>query len=440
VSPLRTILRLLRGSSAASAVANVAMTNGLVLCLNVMTGVLTARLLGPEGRGELAALLLWPQFLAQAFAFALPSAVIYHTRKDPSQRAEIAGRGLLLSLAGGALAAVVGVVAMPWLLRNADAELVRRARWMMVFAPMGTFSMLLTALVQLQERFHFYNFIRYSPLILTVSGLLLLQATATLTPLTGALAYYLPGIPVYAVMIVSVVRTLRPTLRGTGYARRLISYGARAYGGEAAGTLLSYLDKLVLVNLLSLSAYGTYIVIFNLSRVIVTLGSSIAPVLFPRTAGRAADDVFRSTERALDVATPLLLLCALGSTALGGIALRMLYGAAFGGGHGALIMLSFEAMLFSIAYVLVQPFLALDRPGIVTFVQLAFVGVLALMMWLLVPPLGVNGAALALLLTTAVRVLATHRAFRLFGGIRPPRILPDLRGAVAWFRRLREAS
>ena len=39
------------------------LTSGGVLAVNVLTGILLARTLGPGGRGELAALLLWPSML-----------------------------------------------------------------------------------------------------------------------------------------------------------------------------------------------------------------------------------------------------------------------------------------------------------------------------------------------------------------------------------------
>jgi len=441
MSPLGSAWRLLRGTSAASAVANVAVTNGFILGLNVLTGVLTARLLGPAGRGELAALLLWPQFLGYAFAFALPSAVIYLARRDASNKRGIAGTAILLSLVGGLCAAAVGTLALPALLRQADHTLLSQARWMMVFTPFATVSTMLTALIQLEERFHFYNLLRYAPLVLTFVALVILGSTGGLSPLSGALAYLLPGVPVFLWMCWWVWRSLRPTLVDWRiHARPLVSYGARAYGGEAAGTVLAQVDKLVLVNLLTASAFGVYVVLFNLSRVITLLASAIAPVLFPRTAGRPPNEVCRSTERALAVATPLCLLGALGFAAFGGIALRMLYGPAFAGGHAALAVLSLEAALFSIAHVLTQPFLALDRPGVITLIQSATVLLGGAAMWWLAPLQGVNGAAAALLLTTALRTAFTQLAYRVFPGTRPPRVVPRLRDSLQGLRDLRGAA
>src|SRR5689334_4494588 len=58
------IRRLWDGSGAAGAVARVMTLRALMLAINLGTGLLTAALLGAAGRGELAALIVAPQFLA----------------------------------------------------------------------------------------------------------------------------------------------------------------------------------------------------------------------------------------------------------------------------------------------------------------------------------------------------------------------------------------
>src|SRR5690554_186652 len=55
----------------------------LILLLNMVTGVLTARWLGPEGRGLQMMLVLWPQFFAFATTLGIPAALLYHMKKKP---------------------------------------------------------------------------------------------------------------------------------------------------------------------------------------------------------------------------------------------------------------------------------------------------------------------------------------------------------------------
>jgi len=434
------MVHFLRGTSAASAIAHVVLTNGLILGLNVATGIVSARFLGPAGRGELAALLLWPQFLGYAFAFALPSAVVYETRRDPRGRDAILRAALALSLLGGCLALATGTVALPRVLQHADVTLLREARLLMVFAPLATVSTTLTAALQLDERFHAYNRARYLPLLLTLVALGWLAGTGRLTPWSGALAYLLPGIPAFGWMLWRVRGCIGARAAAAASpTRRLLSYGARAYGGEAAGTLLGQLDKVMLVNLLLPAQLGIYVVVFNLSRVLTVLTSAVVPVLLPKAAGRPAAEVVRITARALSLTTPLLLLGLMLVIAAGSGLLRLMYGADFSAGYGALCLLAAEAVLASLAHVIIQPFLALNRPGVITVIQVGSLIVLALALWLLVPWLGLAGAALGLLVTSLLRAAAIYGAYRFALNVRAPRLYPNLRDAPALLRRFTEA-
>jgi O-antigen/teichoic acid export membrane protein len=440
VRAARAIGRFLSGGSAASAIANVALSNGLMLGINVLTGVVTARYLGPQGRGELAAIMLWPQLLGYAFALALPSAVLYHAKKDPGQRRGIAAMALALSAVAGVLAVIVGESLLPALLQHATADTLRYARWLLVFAFPATVSTVLIALLQLEGQFHFYNRVRYLPLVLTLAALTLLALGGALTPLRAALAYFLPGVLVFAWAIVWVTRHIRPSRSGARASLRpLMGYAARAYGGEAANTLMSQLDKVFLVNLLSTAAFGVYVVVFNLSRIITVLASAIAPVLLPKSAGRSAQDVTLMTARVLAVSTPVLLVPALGFMLTGSVLLRWVYGADFAIGVWALNGLIIEAVIASVATVLTQPYLALNRPGVITVIQATSLPVLALSMWLLVPGWGTNGAALALLISTVYRAAATYLAYQVLLKVKAPRLWPDLRQSRDLVRRLREA-
>jgi len=436
----RAIGRFLSGSSAASAIAHVAMTNGLMLLLNVLTGVITARWLGPEGRGEFAAITLWPPLLGYAFALALPSAVVYHAKRDPQRRREITGMTIVLSAIAGTVAVVAGEGLLPLLLRHASADTVRYARWMMAFAFPATVSTVLIALLQLEEKFHFYNRLRYAPLVMTLAALVVLAAQQMLTPLTAALAYFLPGVVTFAWSVVWVWRHMQPRARGALAALpQLLSYSGRAYGGEVASTLLAQLDKVFLVNLLSTASFGVYVVIFNLSRIITTLSSAVTPVLLPKSAGRSIGDVTALTGRVLAVATPLLVLPAIAFMLGGGLLLRLLYGVEFTAGQWALSGLVVDAVLSSITYVITQPYLAVNRPGVITIIQATSLPVLALAMSLLVPPWGINGAALGLLISTSYRASATYLAYRLLLRVPAPRLWPDRRQSREWVRRLRGA-
>src|SRR5207249_2771614 len=66
--------------------------------LNVVTGVITARALGPSGKGELTAILLWPALLSMLGGLGLTDAVVYFGAQMPRHEREVVGTGLFLAL------------------------------------------------------------------------------------------------------------------------------------------------------------------------------------------------------------------------------------------------------------------------------------------------------------------------------------------------------
>jgi hypothetical protein len=68
------VRRLVDAKSGGLAVIQTVLANIAVQGLNVASGVLTARTLGPIGRGMLAGIIMWPQFLAYAMTLGIPVA------------------------------------------------------------------------------------------------------------------------------------------------------------------------------------------------------------------------------------------------------------------------------------------------------------------------------------------------------------------------------
>jgi O-antigen/teichoic acid export membrane protein len=438
---LGLLARLLKGNSSAAVVVQIAMTNGLMLGMQVLTGVATARALKADGRGELAAIILWPQLAGYAFAFSMPAALLYYANKDPERRSAIVSSALALSVAGGVLALCAGVLCMPVLLHTAAPGTVRFAQLMMGFAPLATAGTVLIAALQLEGRFRLYNRLRYLPVGATLAGVVLLLLAGRMTPRTAALAYLLPGIPVFISLALWLRRRFRLSVHGiAAVAPRLLLYGARSYGGEAAGYLVTTLDKVLLVNLLSPAYFGIYVVVFNLSRLLTTFSSAVTPVLLPRSAGRSAPEVIGMTSRALKSTLPILVIGALVFFAGGGLLLRFWYGADFVAGYSALCVLALDAAISGTAYIAMQPFFALNRPGVVTVIQVLSLPVMVLGFVVLVPRFGLNGAAASVLAATVFRAAATYLTFGWFLRTPAPRLWPELRDSVELIRKLKASG
>src|SRR5215468_6463948 len=64
------------------------LTSAAIMTINVATGILTARYLGPDGRGEQAAMAVWPQLFAFCFSLGMVQTTIYKVKHDPTHASE----------------------------------------------------------------------------------------------------------------------------------------------------------------------------------------------------------------------------------------------------------------------------------------------------------------------------------------------------------------
>jgi len=438
---LRTAASLVAGRSGFATVAQTGLTTGFVLLLNMGTGIVSARFLGPQGRGELAALMLCPQLLCFLFTFGLPASLVVLIRKQPEQERSFMGAGLVISAAAGLLAVCSGAVLIPRLIGQYSPEIQSEARWLLIFVLLGVTQSFAWPALQVRDRFGTYNRARFWQTAGILVGLVALVLMHRISPLTAALAYLLPTLPYSLWCLGWTLREMKPSLADLkARGRELLSFGVRSHLVDIGNTLFAWVDKLILVQLLSPAIFGTYVVVFNLSRLITTFGASVVPVLLPRAAGKPVPEMIEATSRAV-VATALLnLVAVLGCLFCGRLILELLYGLKFAAGYLTLLILSVEAALTGLASVLQQPYLMLSRPGIVALGHLVTLAAGGCLIYVLGSRFGMEGAACGLLCGTGLRTLLAYGGYRWPLRVPAPRLVPtrrDWEGVVMASSRIR---
>lgn len=406
----------------------------LIVLLNAGTGILTARALHPEGRGELAAILLWPQLLAGAFTLGLPSAITYHLRLQPRRAAVLLWSGLLVALLVGSIATVGAVLLAPYLLHQYNPMIIEIARWLMPNLIVGIYLLIGRAALEANSSFLKSGFVLIGPPLLTLAGLTVLALLHWLTPLSAAVTYTLSGIPASIYLFRQLPLTFRHTLKETVTAGKvLLSYGIRSYGIDLCGTLGFYLDQALVVSLLQPEKMGIYVVALSASRVMNVPQQALAAVLFPAMVGSSRERISAMVERALRVGGTLAILSSLATFLFGRSLLHLLYGRAFATVSGILGILTAEAALSGCITILAQAFMASDRPGVITAQQLLGLACSFPCLLFLIPRYGVAGAAASILISTSIRFLFVLISFtRNFGG-KPPSLFMD-RESFTWVK------
>ncbi|MFZ1425800.1 MAG: oligosaccharide flippase family protein [Geminicoccaceae bacterium] len=405
--------------------------NLLVLGINLGTGLLTAKFLGPQGRGELAAMILWPQFIASLITLGLPQATTFTMVREPGEQRAIAGASLVLSVGLGLIASVAGVALIPLWLTQYDASVVGLAQAVMLLSPVILFMWSVNACLQAHGLFALYNRNLYLQPALALAGLLALTATDHFTPHTAALATMLAPLPVFVTNLAWLWRHQRPRLTAfLSNTRLLLRYGLRSCGIQILGTLALQFDSIFVLRALNPAAVGLYMVARSAAKPTIVFANALNTVLFPKASALARDDAVELAALATRVGIVVAAIVTVPLAMMGPYLISLLYGHAFLDAAQPFQLLVVEGALSAVAGTLAQAFMTVGRPGVVASLQLvSFLTCVALLI-VLVPACGIYGASAALLIGTSVRLVITLVCFPLMLRVPLPRLwlsVDDLR-------------
>jgi O-antigen/teichoic acid export membrane protein len=420
----RGIRRFLSAKSGTMAIIQTACANLAVQVVNLLCGIITARSLGANGRGLLAGIIMWPQFLAYGMTMGIPIASVYWLKRRRDISRELAGAGLLLSAAFGLLAALVGAVIIPYSLHTYPAAAIHLARLWILVTPLELLAVTLIAQAQAADAFSKYNVYRFLSPFSVLIVLAIEKTLGRLTYSSAAFAYLLGGTPAMIWTARWAWRYFHPTLRSpVASSRLLLSYGVRAWGADLLGTVATQVDRVLVVGLLSPELMGLYVIAQSAAGVLAFIPTAVAPITMPRSTNLATGDTVALTGRAARATLCLMLLASLPLLFCGDFLLRLVYGHGFTVAAAVLPFLVVEAIAGGLTSVLSQAFLAAGFPGTVSMLQAC--GVLTsipLMFWL-IPRFGLRGAGCALMLSTLCRLLFVLLNFPYKLKSRPPGLI-----------------
>ena len=415
---------VLNGRSSTAATLQTVMARILVLAANMGTGIITSRALEPQGRGEYNAIALWPQFLAYLLMLGLPAAIQYNFKRHPEKESELFSAALVLSVVLGLFAMMLGIVFMPRFLPQYSADVIRFAQWYMILAPIVLLTEIFFSILEANHEFTFVNQLRSLQPLFTLALLGGLALTERLTPFTAALAYSIPGLPLFFWMSRYLWQRFRPRWRGLDSAYRLlVGYGIRAYGMNLLGTLAEKIDQALVVTMLSPASMGLYTLALSVSRMLGLFHSSTITVLLPKIAARPIEEVVAVTGRAVRVSTAVTLVVALAVAIPIPFLIQLLYGPKFVEAVAVFRILSGEIVIGGAAWVLAQAFMAVGRPGALTVVEAISVLVTVPLLLVLIPLYGLEGAGWSLLISTVFRLVCLLAGYPLLLKVHPPGLI-----------------
>jgi O-antigen/teichoic acid export membrane protein len=374
-------------------VAKLASSTYLSTMLGVVSGPIVARVLGADGRGEYAAVMIYSStsvFLLSLGMFLSVEYAALTQREDPRV---IYGNALRFACFLILPAGIMAVCVLP-LVWDFGATSRVGVVVLVAIAPLGVLQLCLNALLTAEGALGSLTAIRMLPLFLNFAGVVTLAALGLLT-VASYLVLTLVGI---LATLLLAVRSMRIRPRGGGKLRPQLRFGMRAYPGSLAGLANNQLDQLLIAPLLGARDLGHYAVAVTLAN--LPLGMALA--LSTRSVREMSQpEGGLNTERTAHEIRRTIVLSALVSVMLAAFIpglVPMLYGSAF----SEVVGLSLVLMLGTVAVAIgatASPALALaGRPGAASVAQLVALVATAGGLAVSLPLLGVLGAAV----TTAV--------------------------------------
>lgn len=368
-------------------------TTSAALGVNLVSGILIARLLGPSGRGGLTAIFAIYPIMAWLFEMGCNQAITFHQARYPEDAPKLISTWLVMLAPFCAVAIVVGELLVPHLLAAQSAEVVHLARLMMVSVLLAFFSDVMNAVLLGDHDFGFYNVLRLAqPLAVTLVYVALWVADA-LTLRAAVLTIFVCGIGGCVAGGVRVFRRHRLARPDWALGRRTLWYGLRAHGTATGGLITFRLDTMIIPAYLSAASVGFYAVATSVSWIVATIASSLGPLVLPVAVSRDRNGT-RAVVHSLYVTLAVGAVLGILLIAVAGIAVRLVYGSSFLGSVEPMRLLVPGSVLYAAAGVLYSGLYALNRPFTAALSQIVGVTVTVTGLVLFLESGGIRAAAI----------------------------------------------
>jgi O-antigen/teichoic acid export membrane protein len=400
-------------------------TNVGVAVISLLNVLVTARILGPGGRGELALLTTIAILTASLAAFGLYEANANIGGREPGKRGALAANSLVLALAlGGAAAALVAalVVVFPALGGGADPLLQALA---LAAIPVLILQSGLMTLIQSQYGFAATNaaWLLSPSMNLALNGAL--AAFGLLTVGTAVLVWIAGQIAATALLAWHAVRGLEGVPRPDApLARRMLSFGSRTHLGRVM-TMGNYrLDQWFVGAIAGHRELGLYSVAVAWAEALFYLPTALGMVQRPDLVRASASEAGARTAMVFRAALLFTALLAVGLVIAAPILCVGVFGEDFRGSIDDLRVLAFGAFGIVALKLLGNALIAQGKPMRANAgVAVAFVTTVALDL-LLIPSHGGIGAAIASTAAYTAGGVAILVVFSRALGRRPVELVP----------------
>lgn len=373
----------------------------------IVTGIITARILLPMGRGELATIILWPTILGTIGLMGTNYAIARETACHPEEEADLACTVMVMAIPLAGFFMALGYFLLPLLLPGDKHHLIPLTCLYLLFIPINLLRENLIALDQGRLRWARYNLIRFSwyvPYFIMVIGIWIAHLALLWLFLLAMLISNLATVILRIFLQRQEIRRGRISLQK---GLMLLRQGFPFFLGTVAAVIALRVDMALSVTLLSVEGVGYYAVALSFASAHGALGNALGVTSFaalaneydPQSQGRYLTRTFRQ-------AVLLYAGLAIAMVFLAPLFIVPLFGIDFKPAVKPAMLLALATPMTALSNMLLEGMKGMGSIFPAIGAQLLGSATLALSAWILVPQAGLMGMAEATLLGSLVFLLS----------------------------------
>jgi O-antigen/teichoic acid export membrane protein len=371
-------------------------TQVLTAVLGVISGALALRLLGPKGRGELAAVTLWPIALTFLGGLGIDRASVYFAAKKRPEFSSVATSCAALGATQTFAVFVAGLVVIPLVLRGYSSKDILLALMFLASAPFILAGNFQAGLLLGNQDTHGYNLFRLVAPV-TYSGAVVVSFVLHIPSISGIVLLELVGFVLAAATVTWLVRShMRPTWNWDArLAKDMVKYGAKTHAGDVSNFLNQRLDQLLMSMLLPSAALGYYVAAVAFADGVLIVPRGIGSITLVDSSNVDRRRAWQVARRSLLHAAVWLVSSCVCLWLLCPVVIPALLGAKFAPSVLPCRILIPGSCAMGLTTVLFEAARGMNHPEITAYAEAAGLGVTAILLAFLLKPYGPVGAALA---------------------------------------------
>jgi O-antigen/teichoic acid export membrane protein len=373
----------------------------LGILIGLLTTIILARYLGPEGQGMYALIILLPTILVTFLNFGVGVSSVYFVGKKEFSINTVFKTNLYFGLGLSLVSFIIGSIVILIFPENFFNSIPSEDLFtVLLIIPFMFLNQFLQAIFQGNQDFDSFNLIllfgQISLLLSSVFFLIFLD----LHLLGSILSYILSQVITLSTIFYLTKKRLGIAIKNSKfsceYLRKSILYGIKAYVSNVIAFLIYRIDIFLISFFVNPVGVGIYVLAVNIAERLWIISQAVATVLFPRISSLVNDD--EKNEITSIVNRNIFALSIISGIVVYFISeplIYLLFGIEYLDSSKVLKFLLPGIVLFTISRILSNDIAGRGKPEINTYISIFTALSNIIMNIMLIPVYGVNGAAIA---------------------------------------------